>query len=116
MSLIRQLNHLGHFDKLNREYEIQQKLQKELGGKCEVWLADKSGRIDLLTQTELIEIKRAQNWQKGVKQLEKYHQEYPNRQKRLHLFALQQCSQPNELYEKAKSVCQLKNIKLTWEP
>ena len=67
-----------------QEKEIQTKLHDELGGDIEV--NTKFGYIDLLTSTELIEIKDGKLWKHGVGQLLAYQTFYPNHSLRLHLF------------------------------
>ncbi len=66
------------------EKEIQQRLHENLGGEIEVYT--KFGYIDLLTQTELIEIKDGSAWKHGLGQLLAYRKFYLNHNLRLHLF------------------------------
>ena len=67
-----------------KEKEIQLKLQTKLGGQIEVQTYD--GFIDLLTENEVIEIKRAKNWKHAVGQILIYSIYYPTHNKRIHLF------------------------------
>ena len=71
-------------DQSHLEKDIQLKLQNTLGGEIEV--PTKFGYIDLLTDTELIEIKEGKNWKHGIGQLFAYSKFYPNHNMRLHLF------------------------------
>jgi hypothetical protein len=66
------------------EDQIRDRLHAELGGQTEVNTLH--GRIDLVTDTHLIEIKRIDNWQKGFGQIFSKTAAYPNHAKRLHLF------------------------------
>jgi hypothetical protein len=63
-------------------HQIQ--LCEQLGGEMEVSAA--FGQIDILTDTELIEVKHYYQWKSAVGQLLAYSQSYPDRIKRLHLF------------------------------
>lgn len=69
------------------EKDIQNRLYKELGGEMEVYT--NFGYIDLLTDTELIEIKVGNNWKHGLGQLLAYRKFYLNHSLRLHLFDIE---------------------------
>ncbi len=66
-----------------RESDIQDKLEKELGGK-HAYCA--SGIVDILTAGELIEIKNWNNWKAAIGQLQAYHVHFPDRKLRVHFF------------------------------
>jgi len=66
------------------EKTIKLRLQSELGGKIEV--KTPAGPIDLLTNNEIIEIKKVKNWKAALGQILIYGNYYPNHQKRIHLF------------------------------
>jgi len=85
---------------------IQLRLQEELKGEIEVKTED--GYIDLLTDTEIIEIKNGENWKHGFGQLEVYSTYYKYHMKRLHLFDIK----PNLRINK---FCNNYNIKVTYE-
>lgn len=70
------------------EKDIQFRLHKELGGEMEVHT--NFGYIDLLTETELIEIKLGNNWKHGLGQLLAYRKFYLNHKLRLHLFGIEE--------------------------
>jgi hypothetical protein len=91
---------------IQTEKEIQLRLQEELKGDIEVKTED--GYIDLLTDTEIIEIKNGDNWKHGFGQLEIYSISYPSHTKRLHLFNIE----PNLRINKC---CEKYNIKVTYE-
>jgi DNA-binding MarR family transcriptional regulator len=66
------------------ERRIQDRLQVELGGEVEVSTA--VGRIDLLTATEVIEIKNINDWKEALGKLLAYSAFFPEHSKRIHLF------------------------------
>ena len=86
---------------------IQKRLQNELGGEIEV--SCDTGYIDLLTDTEIIEIKYGRDWKHAVGQLLIYSLDYPLHKKRIHLFGIED----NENINKS---CQNYNIYISYEP
>lgn len=90
------------------ERKIQQRLQSELHGDIEV--KTKFGYIDLLTDTELIEIKLYDKWKHGVGQLCVYSKFYPNHKCRLHLFGY------DDIDTSIDKMCEELNILVTYEP
>lgn len=66
------------------EFFYQQMLLMKLGGQTEV--STPSGKIDLLTDEHLIEIKEIRSWKCGIGQLMAYGIYYPNHKKSLFLF------------------------------
>ena len=89
-----------------REKEIQERLYKELGGVKEY--ETNNGRVDLLTDNEIIEIKLHDNWKHGIGQLLVYNEDIMNRKMRLHLF-------DGEYDESIKNICGKYNIDVTWD-
>ena len=89
-----------------KEREIQNKLQKELGGEIEV-LTD-SGIVDLLTDNEIIEIKNGKNWKQAVGQILMYGLDFTKHKKRIHLFDI-------EKDEKIEDKCKIYNIYVSYE-
>ena len=65
------------------EIIIQKRLEKETGGKH---VSCPAGIADIVTDRELIEIKRWKDWKSGLGQLFAYAVYFPNRRLRLHLF------------------------------
>ena len=63
----------------NIEKQIQIRLLKELGGEIEV--KTEFGDIDLLTKTEIIEIKNGMNWKHGLGKLCVYSEYFPEHKK-----------------------------------
>ncbi len=66
------------------ERRIRDRLNAEVGGQVEVTTA--VGRIDLLTSSEVIEIKNIDNWKEGLGQILAYAAFFPSHNKRIHLF------------------------------
>ncbi|MBD2496770.1 hypothetical protein [Nostoc sp. FACHB-280] len=91
------------------ERKIQMRFEKELKGKTNVIVP--TGYIDVLTSTEIIEIKQASDWKYAVGQVTCYALYYPSHQKRLHLFG-----DTHEKFQQLVQECCLKlNIRVTWE-
>jgi hypothetical protein len=85
------------------EKQIQLKLSKKLNARMEVCCP--VGRIDLLTNTEIIEVKYITNWKHAIGQINAYSYFYPNHKKVIYLFGLK--------YENiyiAEKICLLENI------
>lgn len=68
----------------NPEYQVVQRLNNELGGQVEVITA--VGRIDLLTDTQVIEVKQVSDWKAALGQILTYSAFFPEHIKRIHLF------------------------------
>lgn len=66
------------------ESQIRDRLQSQLGKLTEV--KTPAGRIDLLTETEIIEVKWIGEWKSGLGQILVYSAFYPEHKRRLHLF------------------------------
>lgn len=66
------------------EQQVRDRLQSELGGQTEVITA--VGRIDLLTNTQIIEVKGFSEWKSALGQILAYSAFFPTHQKRIHLF------------------------------
>ena len=88
------------------EKDIQIRLYKELGGEMEVHT--NFGYIDLLTETELIEIKVGNNWKHGLGQLLAYRKFYLNHSLRLHLFDIEHQTDISDW-------CKEYNVSITYE-
>jgi len=69
--------------KPNESY-YRDKLAKFLNGQTEVIVP--TGRIDILTRCQIIEVKHISNWKAALGQIIVYGNYYPHHQKRLHLF------------------------------
>jgi hypothetical protein len=66
------------------EKKIQVRLAKKLGGKLEVRTS--SGTADIVTSTEVIEVKEASLWKGALGQVITYQLDMPHLSKRIHLF------------------------------
>lgn len=91
------------------ESYYRDKLAKSLGGQTEVTIP--GGRIDVLTSTEIIEVKHIKKWREALGQILDYGQYYPNHQMRIHLFG--EVSKTN--VSAIKRTCQKHGIVVTWE-
>ena len=101
-----ELNNIKPDYNLQKEKEIKLRLQKELNGKIEV--ETESGFIDLLTDTEIIEIKIGKQWKHAVGQILIYSFEYPTHKKRIHLFDIEFDKNINEK-------CKIYDIDVSYE-
>ena len=91
------------------EYAIQTKLEKELKGRTKVC---PFGRIDILTDTEIIEIKKWEDHKKAIGQIMGYGIYYPKLNKRIHFFG----PKPTEKQMSSiLEVCETLKIKITEE-
>jgi len=68
----------------NIEQQVRDNLKAILGGQSEVMTS--CGRIDLLTDKEIIEIKQLNNWKEALGQILTYSAFFPTHNKRIHLF------------------------------
>ena len=90
------------------EREVRDRLQAQLGGKVEAYT--KYGLIDLLTETELIEIKVVHRWKDAIGHILAKSEKYPNHHKRLHLFGHQE-----PILDNIQEVCDRLDIRVTFE-
>lgn len=90
------------------EKGVQIQLHAIVGGDMEV--VTPVGNIDILTHTEIIEIKEAKAWKNAIGQLLTYGYYYPNHQKRLHLFG--KCHHSALIL--IRQHCDLNNIVVTY--
>jgi len=84
-------------------------LARKLNGKTEVSIP--VGRIDILTDTEIIEVKAAKQWKAALGQIIVYGKFYPRHQKRIHLFG-DKLSCDSSLIERT---CLENAIAVSWE-
>jgi hypothetical protein len=106
-------NIIVHFQKPGRktakESEYVEKLQSKLRGEREVLTP--VGGIDLLTSTEIIEVKQVKQWKCAVGQVLVYSAYYPSHQKRIHLFG----SCHESYLGLITNHCSVFGITVTWE-
>jgi hypothetical protein len=94
--------------RMHPERDVRDRLQTQLGGQVEAYT--KWGLIDLLTETELIEIKIAHHWKDAIGHIIAKSNAFPNHKKRLHLFS-------NQLprLDHIEEICTQFDIKITFE-
>jgi RecB family endonuclease NucS len=114
-NFINQLNGIEVEPEINSPLEgteawYRDKLARELGGEIEVHIG-KVGRIDILTETEIIEVKNTKGWKSAIGQIKSYGQYYPKHKMRVHLFG----KLTESKLETIQRVCNLEGITLTWE-
>jgi hypothetical protein len=81
---ISSLKNLKISKSIQKEKEIQLKYQKELNAQIEI--KSNFGYIDLLNETDIIEIKIANKWKSALGQILAYADDYPNHKKWIYLF------------------------------
>ncbi len=89
------------------------RLAQELGGKPKVKIEKNTpvGRIDILTPTEVIEVKKVCGWKWAIGQVKSYGLYYPKHKLRIHLFGAMTESKLKTI----KEHCKAEGIALTWE-
>jgi hypothetical protein len=110
---IQNRSNVGHWIKLSGrrgpERIIQERLHSELGGEMEAWTS--IGPVDLLTPTEIIEIKRIEDWKTAYGQVLAKGQTYPKHRKRIHLFG-----NSNKQMKIITAHCRVTEVVVTFEP
>ena len=91
-----------------RETIIVQKLNETLKGKLEE--CTDVGRIDILTDTEIIEVKEYKGWKGALGQILSYSHYHPNKKMRIHLFDVK-----NNDIKIVEEIYKKYNVTLTWE-
>ncbi|BAY66822.1 DNA-damage-inducible protein (plasmid) [Calothrix brevissima NIES-22] len=97
-----------NFNRLSEKF-YSDRLQKKLGGTREVQTP--AGFIDLLTDEQIIEVKKVNSWKAAVGQVEIYRDYYPFHEKRIHLFG--KCHP--EFLKIVIFHCTKRKIIVTWE-
>jgi hypothetical protein len=83
-------------------------LAKKLKGEREVQTL--AGNIDVLTSTQVIEVKSVKNWKAAIGQVLVYGSYYPSHEKRIHLYGETQ----EKYLEMVSQHCQKLGIVMTW--
>jgi hypothetical protein len=91
------------------EFDIQRRLHAELGGRMEVYTP--AGRIDLVTDTEVIEIKRIAAWKDAFGEVLAKGITFPKHHKRIHLFG-----PSDKRLDMIKTYCETLNVNVSFEP
>ena len=97
----------------NSERAVQLRLAKHLKGKCEV--ETPVGRIDVLTDSEIIEVKTARGWKSALGQVLAYSDYYPNHNKRVHLFGKLEQGYLSKNLSKITETCLRQGVIVTFE-
>jgi hypothetical protein len=94
----------------DKEIRVSNRLADELHGQTEVpcW----AGRIDVLTDTEVIEVKVGSRWKNALGQVLAYRVFFPRKQPRLHLFGNIDSMQKRTI----EKVCSAYAVRVTYEP
>jgi hypothetical protein len=90
------------------EHPIQLRLHAELGGKMEAFTP--IGPVDLVTSTEVIEIKRIEDWKEALGQVMAKAQCFPELSMRIHLFG-----ESSKILKKITKHCQKLDVLVTFE-
>ncbi|CAM9491265.1 unnamed protein product, partial [Ectocarpus sp. 12 AP-2014] len=96
-----------------KERSVRDALSLLVGGKTEQ--ETPVGFIDVLSDTEVIEVKHYTLWKHGLGQMLSYQLHHPHLAKRLHLFAQVGDKDTDKYLEKAKSACDPFAVKVTFE-
>ena len=91
------------------EKQVRDRLQSQLGGLTEV--VTPAGLSDLLTQTEIIEVKHLSEWKSAMGQILAYSGFYPEHRKRIHLFG----KNDEAVIATAMAICLELDITVTFE-
>lgn len=91
-----------------KEKEVQLKLSTKLNGEMEI--NTPVGRIDILTATEVIEVKSVDQWKAALGQVLVYGDYYPSHSMRIHLFGETQESH----LDKIRGHCEKRSVIVTW--
>jgi hypothetical protein len=94
--------------RMHPERDVRDRLQTQLGGQTEAYT--KWGLIDLLTETELIEIKIAHHWKDAIGHIIAKSHAFPQHSKRLHLFSHEAIR-----LDHIEEICTKFDIKITFE-
>ena len=97
-------------NKKRNESYYRDKLAKSLDGQTEVKVP--FGRIDILTNNQIIEVKHIKKWNAAVGQIIIYGSHYPHHQKRIHLFGVENNSHKISMIQEQ---CRAQNIIITFE-
>ena len=88
------------------EFEVVKRIQSQIGGEREV--ACSNGFIDLLTSDLIIEVKKCNMWKHALGQILVYGIDYPNHQKKLFLFDVND----NSKCENVRKLCDMYNVEV----
>lgn len=112
-ALIEPIEYKEDFSSRVKQRSVRDALALIVGGKTEQ--VTPVGFIDVLSDTEVIEVKHYTLWKHGLGQVLSYQLHYPHLAKRLHLFAQIGGRDTDKYLEKAKSTCDPFAVKVTFE-
>lgn len=92
------------------EKKVENKLAKSIKGSIQQVMT-LVGTIDILTLTEVIEVKAVTSWKAALGQVLVYGGQYPSHTMRLHLFG----SVRSDMRELIEKECQRFHVRVTWE-
>lgn len=95
------------------ECSVRNDIASVVGGEIEV--ETPVGFIDVLSSTEVIEVKYYKQWKHGLGQVLAYHSYYPRLDMRLHLFAHNGDVNTERVLALAKLVCETHSVEVTFE-
>lgn len=103
---------LDKYSKENKvtEKDIQIRLAKELNGEMEVKVAGGTGRIDILTKDEIIEVKKILGYKAACGQLRYYSSFFKDKTLRFHGYG-----NPGKCFSEIYQFCKREKIRLTYE-
>lgn len=96
--------------KLTKESYYRDKLCKILKGMTEI--VTPVGKIDIKTETEIIEVKNVKNWKHALGQIQAYSKYYPKHTKRIHLYG----DATKEKLEVIETSCKKFKVNVSFEP
>lgn len=96
-------------DKTFLEKIVKERLSVQLDGETEV--ITPVGNIDILTSTQIIEVKTISDWKNALGQVLAYGYFYPSHEKRIHLFGTAHSRSIGYIDE----ICNKYNVVFTWE-
>lgn len=100
------------YQKSNKDFHeksFQLRLAEQLGGNTEV--VTPVGTIDVLTATEIIEVKKAKLWKSALGQILAYGHFFPSHKKRIHLLGIVHTS----AYKTIESIASTYGVSVTYE-
>jgi hypothetical protein len=96
--------------KEKEESYYRDKLARKLRGETEIKTPD-GGRIDIITSSEIIEVKQIKSWRSALGQIISYGYSYPRHQKRIHLFG----DKYSIDFRTVENICRAQGVKVSWE-
>jgi uncharacterized C2H2 Zn-finger protein len=98
-----------HFNKMGQEQDVRDAIARGAPG-SRVEVPCSAGFVDVLTQTEIIEVKAVRQWKAGLGQVLAYAVDFPAHKPRLHIFGPQV---ELEHFGFATQHCKAKGVRLT---